>query len=356
MRKQSLLVTIFLLGFSNASLHAASFATAVFASGTSVNATAPDSVTAGNGSVWVAYTNGADSTGLSGSSTVVQYSSTGSVLRTFSFAGYVDGLKINPANGNVWVLQNQDGNSKLAIINTVTNTAGPSVPYAVTNSTRGYDDVVFEGSNTYLSYTNPVSGTDPIIQQLVNGSNPLTISSNLLTMGASGTNLVTGLTGMISASDPDSLKTTPNGTLMLTSGDDGQLIFVANPGVTNTVGFLQLLDPSSGKAVSGLDDAIFPTAGSGIFYVADTGNNRILAVHGTGLTTSSLYADVGSLNEFGLVSTSTGVVSAAVVTAAGVNLNSPHGIDFVADTPEPATLSLTAFGLLSAALLLKRRS
>jgi hypothetical protein len=32
---------------------------------------APDSITLANGDIWVAYTNGADSTGLSGHSTIV---------------------------------------------------------------------------------------------------------------------------------------------------------------------------------------------------------------------------------------------------------------------------------------------
>ena len=41
-----------------------------FATGQAVNATGPDSITVGGGSIWVSYTNGADSTGLSGSSTV----------------------------------------------------------------------------------------------------------------------------------------------------------------------------------------------------------------------------------------------------------------------------------------------
>lgn len=48
-----------------------------FATGTAVNATGPDSITLSRKSVWIAYTNGADSTGLSGSSTVVEYNSEG---------------------------------------------------------------------------------------------------------------------------------------------------------------------------------------------------------------------------------------------------------------------------------------
>jgi PEP-CTERM motif len=355
MRKLCILVVSPVLSITSA--FGAIITTSVFALGTSpgVMATGPDSVTAGNGSVWVAYSNGADSTGLPGpNSLVVQYNSNGTVQHTYSLPGYVDGLKINPANGNVWALQNQDGNSTLTIINTTTNTAGPAIPYSVTSGTRGYDDVVFSGGSTYLSYTNPTLGTDPIIQQLINGSNPLAFSSNILTMGASGTNLATGLTGPIIATDPDSMKLTLTGSLMLTSGSDGTLTFVSVPG--GSVSFLQLLNPSTGGAVSGLDDAIFPTTTNGTFYVADTGNNRVLAIHATGLTLGSLFADVGSLNEFGSVNTGTGVVSPTVTSVSGVNLSAPHGIDFVADAPEPATGALVGLALIGAILARRRIS
>ena len=51
----------------------------VFATGAAVGATQPDSITTGDGSVWVEYGNGAVSTGGSGASTIVQYSSSGSI-------------------------------------------------------------------------------------------------------------------------------------------------------------------------------------------------------------------------------------------------------------------------------------
>jgi hypothetical protein len=86
----------------------------IFATGSGVNATGPDSIAVGRGSVWVSYTNGADSTGLPpGKSTVVQYSFQGKVLHQYSIAGSVDGLKVDPRTGLVWAMQNQDGNSTL---------------------------------------------------------------------------------------------------------------------------------------------------------------------------------------------------------------------------------------------------
>jgi hypothetical protein len=296
-----------------------------FATGAAVSATGPDSIALGPGSIWVSYTNGASSTGGSGSSTIVQYDRQGNILNQYSVPGSVDGLKVQPDTGMVWCLQNQDGNSTLTLI-VPGQGITPQSPYkyAVPSSTRGYDDVVFRGDQIFLSYTNPVNPTDRTIQLLQNGSNPLAVTPVLI-MGATGTNLATGQSGQPTAqNDPDSLKLTPGGDLMLTSGDDGELVFVHHPGTAaQTVSFLRLLD-QSGSPVSGLDDALFVIDSKGTFFLADTGNNRVLAIEIDGLPVGSLYASVGSLNEFASVNTTTGKVTPVVP-----NLNGPHGLAFI---------------------------
>jgi hypothetical protein len=309
----------------------------VFAEGASVNANSPDSIELTDHSVWVSYGNGADSTGLSGSSTVVEYSYEGHVRRTFSIAGSVDGLRVDPRTDLVWALQNQDGNSTLTLINRDGDIVpGSPFQYAVKSSIHGYDDVVFDGDRTFMSYTNPVNPSDPTIQLLVEDSNPLRVKP-ILTLGATGTNLATGQRNEpTTQNDPDSLKLTPWGDLMLTSGDDGQLVFVAHPGrprqpgqpgqlgqEDQRVSFLTLLDPTTHLHVSGLDDALFVTARRGVFYLSDTGNNRILAIHADDLEFGSLYASVGSLNALVSVRLDSGDLSTFVG-----NLNSPHGLAF----------------------------
>jgi hypothetical protein len=301
-----------------------------FATGTPVNATGPDSITLSRNSVWVSYTNGADSTGLSGSSTIVQYKLNGEVRQTYFIAGSVDGLKVDPRTGQVWALQNQDGNSTMSLINPKAHTVSGPIPYAVASATQGYDDVVFRFDQVFLSYTNPVAPTDPTIQLLENGSNPLAVTPVLL-KGATGTNLATGQPNQpTTQNDPDSLKLTPTGDLMLSSGDDGQLIFVEKPGRPDqSVSFLQLLDPSTGLAVSGLDDAVFATATKGTFYLADTNNNRILKIEVDHVPVGSLFASVGSLNELAVVDIHTGLTTPLVS-----NLSGPHGLEFVPNTDD----------------------
>jgi len=332
-----------------APIHAASFTTAVFATGGAVGATSPDSVTFGGNSLWVEYGNGASSTGGSGSSTIVQYNLAGSVLHTYSIPGSVDGLKYNPNTGQVWALQNQDANSTLTIINpatqaTTTFTYGPL--YNSMSGSRGMDDVVFSGSQIFMSVTNPASGTDPVIVQLTNLVSPL-LQSAILTSGATGTNRATGLPGTIPATDPDSLKPGPNGSLILTGEGDHALIFINNPGQAGQlVSFVNLLN-ATGATAGAPDDALFPTSPSGTFYVADTGANTIYAITATGLTPgTSLYADVA--NAFSSVDTTTGLVT-PIVTG-----TSPHGMDFVA-SPEPGAMELCFIGLLFC-VVLKRRA
>jgi hypothetical protein len=320
--------SIALLGVSSAGAQTIRRVT-TFATGTAVKATAPDSIALGSNSIWVSYANGADSTGLGGSSTVVQYKFNGRVRQTYSIPGSVDGLKVDPETGLVWALQNQDGNSTLTLIDPKAKTTSGPISYALPSSVHGYDDVVFRFDKVFLSYTNPTGPTDPSIQLLQNGSNPLVVTPILLT-GATGTNLATGATNQLtSQSDPDSLKLAPNGDLMLSSGADGQLIFVSHPGSPNqSVSFLSLLDPS-GVPVSELDDAVFVTAERGSFYLADTGNNRVLKIDVEDLPKGSLYASVGSLHEFASVDLKTGTVTAVLP-----GLNGPHGILFLPNDDE----------------------
>lgn len=307
--------------------------TSVFANG-GATATKPDSVTVGAGSVWVEYGNGANSTGAGGSSTIVRYSPNGQVQNTFSIAGSVDGLRYNKATNSVWALQNQDGNSHLTIIDAATNATTP-VSYALTSPSMGYDDVAFRGKQAFLSYTNPAAPTDPVILKVINGTSPIQVTTVLSDASP---------TGGLNTTDPDSLVLAPNGDLIQSSGDNGILTFVHNPGLASqTARYLQLT--SGGVAVSGLDDTQSITAKSGTLYLTDTNSNNVLSIALTGLTPGTLLANIGSLNALSFVDPSTGAVTPFIA-----NLNAPHGLAFVptAAVPEPATLGLVLAGVLAA--------
>jgi PEP-CTERM motif len=199
------------------------------------------------------------------------------------------------------------------------------------NNSRGYDDVAFLNGKVYLSYTNPTVATDPVIQILNNGNSP---SGTLTT-----TDFLTAGQTSLSAPDTDSLKSTPNGSLVLTSGDNGLFTLIANPGTTTqTVTNVQIKD-STGANASKLDDVLWPTSTYGTLFVAQTGSNDVLEVRLTGLDPNTPIASIGSLSEVGLVDLGTGVASELW------SVSSPHGLDFLANAvPEPSTWALMLIG------------
>jgi len=352
LRTKSLLMISFLA--AGAAQAGPSVNVLVFATGGPVSATGPDSITTGNGSVWVEYANGADSAGASGSSTIVQYSASGSVQHTYSIPGLVDGLKFNPVTGMVWALQNNDGNSTLSLINPGMGTVSAPLSYAAppyvygSTSTRGYDDVAFLNGKVYLSYTNPANPTDSVLQVLNQGNSPSGTLTTTSILTAQQTN--SAFTSPSQAPpDVDSLKTTPTGQLVLTSEGDGQgptfassdgrFTLISNPGtLAQTLTNVRVTN-SMGVNVNGMDDVLFPGATAGTLYVAATGTNKVYAINLTGLDPNTPIVSLGSFGEVALVNPVTGAVGTVLLSG----LTAPHGMDFV-PAPEPSVLALMLLG------------
>ncbi|MBV9264600.1 MAG: PEP-CTERM sorting domain-containing protein [Acidobacteriaceae bacterium] len=332
--------TAALLGVHSAALSASFSTPTVFASGAAVHGTGADSVTYGGGSLWVEYGNAAPSTNFSGAGTIVQYSMTGTMQNQYTIAGSVDGLKYNPNTGLVWALQNQDANSQLTIINPATKATSTftySAAYTAISGSRGFDDVAFLGNNVYLSLTNPNTASDPVLVKLDNStpSSPITFSTVLTGNG-------------LLLTDPDSLKSTPTGGLVETGEGDGALTFITNPGQANQTATSLKLVAAPGTTIGNPDDSIYPTASSGTFYLTDTGANVVYALSASGLSSTSLYVDVG--DEFGSVNPSTGVIT-PIMTG-----QSLHGIEFVAAVPEPSTIGIALCGIALGLFARRRRA
>ncbi len=299
-------------------------------------AKSPDSITSGNGSIWVEYGDGAKSDGSGGSSSIVQYDLLGNVQNAYTVAGLADGLKFDPATGVVWALQNQDGNSTVTLIDPATNQVSAPLSYAPpyvygADSTRGYDDVAFVGQKVFLSYTNPVNPGDAVVQQLTNGTAPFGSlqTTDILRLGDTGTNLVTGETNQpLPVTDPDSLKSLPDGSLILTGEADKAFTIISNPGTTEQSASFVTLPAGSASP----DDVIMPTTASGTFYVSNQNDNNILAVKVDGLNTNDLYASVGSALD--QIDPATGTVTPIVT-----GLNAAHGLLFMPAAPSAPDLA-----------------
>jgi len=305
------------------------------------SAKSPDSITEGKNSIWVEYGNSTKSDGSAGSSTIVQYDLLGTVQNTYTLPGLADGLKVDPATGDVWALQNQDGNSTITLIDPATNQVSAPLSYAApyaygADSTRGYDDVAFIGQKVFLSYTNPVNPGDAVIQQLTNGTAPFGSlqTTDVLRLGDTGTNLVTGGTNQpLPVTDPDSLKSLPDGSLILTGEGDKAFTIVSNPGTTEqSASFVTLPAGSSSP-----DDVIMPMTASGTFYISNQNDNNVLAVKVTGLNTGDLYASVGSAVD--QIDPKSGTVTPIIT-----GLNAAHGLLFApasSDAPDLTALLQT---------------
>ena len=325
-------------------VHAGPFTATVFATGTGVSGTAPDSITVGGGHVFVEYGNGASSSatlGTGGASTIAEYDLSGDLQDSFSVLGSADGVRYNPMTNQLWVLQNQDGNSALTVIDPSTD-AKTKYNYVSPSTSRGFDDVAFVGGKAYLSYSNPAGTGDPIIYSAALSGNTVNLTSTVLSFGDSGT---TDTGGNSLVNDPDSLDLPPSGSLLLTSGDDGALTTVSAPGTASqTVSSVALLD-TNGSRVSGLDDTVFASAAVQDLLVADTKNNTVYRVAGP-FQAGTAYASVGSLNSVDAVNLTTGGLTSITdgLFAAGA---SPHGLGFIpAAVPEASTT--VSLGLLLA--------
>jgi hypothetical protein len=115
------------------------------------------------------------------------------------------------------------------------------------------------------------------------------------------------------------------------------IIDVHNPGTPHqTIAFTQVLvpdptNPGTFMNAPDVDDVIKPNATAGTFYLSDTGNNQVLAVHATGLNVNDYYASVG--NAFGQVDPTTGDFTPLVT---GSNF---QGAEFVADANPQTAVS-----------------
>jgi PEP-CTERM motif len=266
----------------------------------------------------------------------------------------------------VWALQNNDGNATLSLIDPATNTVTAPLHYAAppyvygSTSSRGYDDVAFLNGKVYLSYTNPVNPTDSVLQILNQGNSPSGTLTTTSILTAQQTNPLFTSSSQ-NPPDIDSLKSTPGGRLVLTSeGDglgpewatsDGRYTLISSPGTAlQTVTNVRVTN-AAGVNANAMDDVLFPGVTAGTLYVADTASNTVYALKLTGLDPATPIISLGSFDEVALVNPITGVVG---MTLLG-DLPAPHGLDFVAATPEPATWPMLLLGCGGLAVAAARR-
>lgn len=130
----------------------------VFA-GPSQHYTNPDSIVVAGGTVFVGYQNTTSKTGgdhRSSTGTIVEYSPSGQVQKTFSVLGHNDGLRLDPATHMLWAMSDEDGNP---VLTTIDPASGRTLQYRFPKTMHGggHDDIVFLNGVAYVSASNPTT-------------------------------------------------------------------------------------------------------------------------------------------------------------------------------------------------------
>ena len=289
--------------------------------------TNPDSITTAHGKIFVVYANATQPDGTGGSSTIVEYSPTGKMLRTFSVIGKADGLKYNPFDHKLWALRDEDSNPQLTLIDPNSGDEDNFTYAQKPLHGGGYDDVVFTKETTFISASNPTvdakgQNNSPSIVEARLVGNQVFVKP-VFFGNASIVDIVSGKEVVVPQADPDSLKVDSAGDLVLDSQADGDLIFINAADSENQAALRLHLTNGTAKQIT-VDDTVFPTAPSGTILVVDTKGDTIYAVKSEAFQPGGAYSASDSDGILGKVDLSTGLVT-PIVTGMG----SPHGALFV---------------------------
>jgi hypothetical protein len=282
----------------------APYALSVFARSAS-GYSAPDSIVRWRDSILVGFGNGVAKDGTDGkSSTIVQYSLSGAVMRTFQVPGHNDGLRV-VGEASLWSLQNEDANPNLVVID-LESGAQQTYTFAPTVHGGGFDDMVVVDGQVLMTASNPnldVNGNNlfpALVHATLSGT---TVDVEPLVLGnASAIDIATGATVSLNLTDPDSMSVDPRGNVVMDSQADFELIFVRHPLDANRkVGRI-------GVTVAGVpttvDDTSFAPRARSFMLVTDLSGNAIYRIDsppfgfepGTAYSASDTAGLVGTLN------------------------------------------------------------
>lgn len=292
----------------------------------------PDSVVYAGGKLWIGWQNITAKDGLdSKSSTVGEYATNGTLLKSWSIGGpdagtgcHTDGMRMNPATGKLWVMCNEDGNPRLYVIDpsssTPTQITLPKTPHG-----GGFDDIQFLSGKAFIDASNPTLNSAgknvfPALYTVTISGTKASITP-VLKGGATGTTLNPPITKItMPLTDPDSMMIDPQGDLVLDSQGDMQLLFIHNPATSSqSIKVLSVGTP--------VDDTVWPTSSKGCMIIADNASGVFSAcsnvwVPGTPLSSapndSTIISFVGTVN-----------LGSGQITPIIVGMNNPHGMAFI---------------------------
>lgn len=285
----------------------------------------PDAVIIDNGHVFIDYQNttAKDCTDKN-SSTIVEYTMNGAVVKTFSVPGHSDGMRADPATHLLWASSCEDGNAKMVTIDT---NSGTITPYAFPPAPHGggYDDIYFVNGMAFIAASNPTldkngNNVFPALDKatLNNGKVVLT---PVLMGNASATDLIANSKVTLNEVDPDSLTVDTKGDLVLVNQAGNELVLISNPGTSQQ-------KVSRIPVGSQLDDTVWATAAQGRLMVVDGGENSTYWISASHFVVDTIFTqtpnDSGVAGLVGVVDPSTGIVTPIII-----GFSKPTGMIFV---------------------------
>src|ERR1700681_4710509 len=306
----------------------------------------PDSIVQLGNSVYIGYQNAGDVKdgsvpGLT--NTVVQYDLNANLLKQFTVPGHVDGLMARGDTNELWAMANEDGNPELTIINLATGTQTTYQPTNPPLHGGGYDDMQLLNGVIYVSASNPnTPGVAPTVVSLTLNPNGTTFDvAPVLAGNAQALDITPSVGGSpnptlnttvpLVLTDPDSLAVDPSGNLVLDSQADGKLVFIKNPGPSQSVSVLSLtLYNDKDGPTTPVDDTRFvPAAGptGTTFMLFTDASNTTYRVDAAFTPADAYSAGQGQVMKLDAKSGHLTPVVVSIGNAAA--LQDPHGMLFI---------------------------
>ncbi|GCE17491.1 hypothetical protein [Dictyobacter kobayashii] len=300
----------------------------LFASGTK-DYFNPDAVEVSDGHVFIDYQNKTAKDGTDNkTSTIVEYTMDGKVLKKFSAPGHSDGMRVNPVTKQLWVTSNEDGNPKFETIDPVKGTVTPYT-FSPTPHGGGYDDVYFLNGSAFIAASNPTldkNGVNvfPAVDKIQLDKGKVVLTP-ILMGNAQATDITAGATTTkvtLNEIDPDSLSTDHKGNLVLINQAGSEIVYIGHPGTAQQA-------VSRLTVGTQLDDTVWPNDTDGRLLVVDGPANHTYWVRGH-FKAGSIYtetpSDSGVAGVLATVDKSTGILSPVAI-----GFTSPTGMIFVPD-------------------------
>lgn len=300
----------------------------IFATGTD-KYTQPDSVVDDGTNIFIDYQNGAAKDGSDNkSSTIVEYTLDGKVVKTFSMPGHSDGMRMDPTTKLLWVTSNEDANPRME---TIDPASGTITPYTFPKAPHGggYDDVYFLNGSAFIVASNPnldSSGVNvfPALDKITlsNGKAVLTpiLMGNATALDTTANNAKVTLNEV----DPDSLATDTQGNLVLIDQGGSEIVTLSNPGTPQQ----KVTRIPTGTQ---LDDTVWTTSTKGRLLVADGTSNITFWIRPPRISVGTVFTqtpdDSGVVGMVGIVDTNTGFI-----TPVAIGFSKATGMIFVPDS------------------------